>query len=79
MYNKLLEFCSTLAMAAINKKAQGFLHEILNLRDIPQFRKTQLFPIGGPSMLVFVVAQLDVAMLSSPLLQWVSFKEKSKQ
>lgn len=60
----------TPAMAARKEKAQGLLHEILNLnlKVLSQFRKTQLFPKGGPPRLMLFVAQLDAAVLSFPLL-----------
>lgn len=63
-----MEFCLTLAVAARKEKAQGLLHEILNLnlKVFPQFRKMQLFPKGGPPRLMLFVAQLDGAVLSFP-------------
>lgn len=55
-------------MAARNEKAQGLLHEILtlNIKVLPQFRKTRLFPKGGPPRLTLFVAQLNAAVLSFP-------------
>lgn len=51
----------------------GNLEEIL-----PQIRKIQLVPRGGPSRWVLVVAQLDAVVLSSPLLHWVPFKKRNQ-
>lgn len=63
-----MEFYSTLVLTARNEKAQGLPHEILNLnlKILPWFRKTQLFPKGGPPRLILFLAQLDAAVLSFP-------------
>ncbi|KAF2978685.1 hypothetical protein EK904_010677 [Melospiza melodia maxima] len=45
---------------------------------VQQFRKKTVFPEVVLQRLVFVVAQLDAALLSSPLLQWVPFKKRNQ-